>query len=79
MRRFHATAAGFCVCIPEHASVQQLRLERWRQRLRQHHHTVLATLALAHHDNPTIKVHILDAKAKTFHQSHAGAIQQLGQ
>jgi hypothetical protein len=61
MRCLYTTAPGFRVGVPNGTGTQQLRLERWCQRLRQHHYPVLATLAIAHHDHPAIKVHILDA------------------
>jgi hypothetical protein len=79
VRRLHTATPGFCVCVPHGAGLQQLSLEYRRQRLRQHHHPVLATLTVTHHDHPAIKVHILDAKTQTLHQPHARAVQELRQ
>ena len=67
MRRFYATTTCLGVDVPHGTGMKQLRLERGCQRLRQHHHPVLAAFGIAHHDHPAIKIHILDAQAKTFH------------
>ena len=47
---------------------------QWRlQRLRQHHHPILAPLALANDDGAVIGVHALDPQRQTLGQPDAGA------
>jgi hypothetical protein len=79
MRHLHPAAADPEVGVPRGTGQQDLLSQVGRYRLRQHHHAVLAPLAVTHHDDPAVEVHILDTQAHPFHEAHAGAIEQLGQ
>ena len=64
-----------------HSAVRalQLRLQRRRQRGRQHDDAVLAALAVAHDDDAALEVDILDAQLQRLGDAHAGAVEQLRQ
>jgi len=50
--------------------------QRIGQRPRQHRDAVLGALALANHDLATREVDVLHAQTQTFHDAHAGAVEQ---
>ncbi len=53
-----------------------LSVESLFQRLRQHRHTVLASLPSPNHDLPPVKVEINDSNRAAFRDPHPGAVQQ---
>jgi hypothetical protein len=57
--------------------MRKLQSQRLRQRCRQHHDSVLRSLAVSHDDRLAIEVEIFNAQAQALHQTHAGAVQQL--
>ena len=76
MRHQHAGHTGRAISRPQRLRCRQLLAQGLRQRGRQHHHPVLAALALAHHDGPALKINVLDPQPQTLQQAHAGAIEQ---
>lgn len=55
---------------------REVRTQQPGQRIGQHGHAILATLAIAHRDLPRGEIDILDPQAHAFHQAHAGAVEQ---
>lgn len=78
MRGLHPVSLCLPVLLPNAAGKSKLLPQTGSQRARQHHHMVFIALGLANDDDVPIKVNILDAQAQPLHQSHAGAIKQLG-
>jgi hypothetical protein len=52
----------------------ELRFERCPERIRQHYHAILATLAIPNEDHLPIEIDILDAQLQSFQQPQAGSV-----
>jgi hypothetical protein len=79
VRHLHAGRSGLAVGVPQGPAARELFPQLRLDGPRKHHHPVLAALAFAHHHDPAVEVDILDPQLETFHQAHAGAIEQLGE
>ena len=74
----HPDTAALVLAIVQPVPPRQIELlaERRLERTRQHDDAVLATLAVAHDDDLTREVDVLDTQAGAFEQAHPGAVQQ---
>ena len=58
------------------ADFDEMRTQPRREIARQHRHTILRALAVAHDDFAAREFDVLHAKAHTFHDAHARAVEQ---
>ena len=77
MRQLHTRSPRCTISLPLATNARELFVQAMLERGRQHHHPVLAALALAHDDRAALEIDVLDPQTYAFHQPHAGAIQQL--
>lgn len=72
----NARALRSAIRVPERVRPGQLLAQQVRQRARKHDDAVLGSLAFTHDDGVAVEVDVLDAQRQSFHQAHAGAVEE---
>jgi len=80
---YHVTSRGErCenqqILIMQYFYIFQMVAQRVNQRFRQQHQTVFKTFAIANQDFLAGKINVFNTQAQALHDSHAGAIKQIG-